>query len=101
MHKGSHLRPTTYLSKTPSREGFELGLTCAGLPGSGPGWPSLANTALFSASPGRSFVAQWVKDLELSLLWLWLQLWSGFNSWPRNFCMPSVWQKKKKNEEKN
>ena len=31
-----------------------------------------------------SLVAQWVKDPALSLLWLWLLLWQGFNPWPGN-----------------
>ena len=31
-----------------------------------------------------------VKDLALSLLWLWLRLWHGFYPWPRNFCMPAI-----------
>ena len=30
-------------------------------------------------------MAQWVKDLALSLLWLWLSLWCGFDPWPENF----------------
>jgi len=37
-----------------------------------------------------SLVTQWVKDLALSLLWLWLELWHGFDPWARNFCMPWV-----------
>ena len=41
-------------------------------------------------------MAQRVRDLALSLLWLWLQLGHGFDPWPRNFCMLLVWQKKKK-----
>ena len=40
-------------------------------------------------------MAQWVKDSALSLLCLWLVLWLGFNTWPRNFHMPWVWQKEK------
>ena len=36
----------------------------------------------------RSLVAWWVKDLVLSLLWLWLLLWHGFNSRPRDLCTP-------------
>ena len=28
--------------------------------------------------------------------WFWLQLWCRFDSWPRNFCIPWVWPKKKK-----
>ena len=30
-------------------------------------------------------MAQWVKDLALSLLGLWLQPWHGFYPWPGNF----------------
>ena len=33
-------------------------------------------------SLGSSFMAQPVKDLVLSLLWLWLQLWQGLDPWP-------------------
>ena len=44
-----------------------------------------------------SLVAQLVKDLVLSLLWLWLQLWHGFNLWPGNFCMSQVYPPQKKN----
>ena len=43
-----------------------------------------------------SLGAQWVKDLALSLQWLWLLLWCGFNPWSRNFLMPQVKKKKKK-----
>ena len=41
-------------------------------------------------------MAQLVKDLALSLLWVWLMLWRGFDHWPRNFGMLKVWSKKKK-----
>ena len=34
-------------------------------------------------------MAQWVKDLVLSLLWL------EFSPWPGNFCMPQVQPKKR------
>ena len=45
----------------------------------------------------RSYlVAQRVKNLALSLLWLCLQLCYGFSPWPKNFCMPWAWPKKKK-----
>jgi len=44
-------------------------------------------------------MAQLVKDLTLSLMWLWLQLCQGFNRWPANFCWCN--QKKKKKKEKN
>ena len=30
-------------------------------------------------------MAQWVKGLVLSLLWLWLELRHRFHPWPRNF----------------
>ena len=43
-------------------------------------------------------MAQQVKDLVLSLLWLWLLLWCRFDPWPGNFCMPQVQPKKKKRE---
>lgn len=44
-------------------------------------------------------MAQWAKDLALSLLWLESLLGCEFDPWsqePRNFCMPQVEQKKKK-----
>ena len=44
-------------------------------------------------------MAHQVKDPALSLLWLRLQLWCGFNPWPRNFCMP--WVSLKRKEKKN
>ena len=47
---------------------------------------------------GRSsLVAQQVKDPALSLLQLRWLLWCGFDPWPRFFCMPWVWPKRKKN----
>jgi len=42
----------------------------------------------------------WFKDLALSLLWLWLLLWCGFDPWPGTFHMPQVWPKERKNERK-
>ena len=36
---------------------------------------------------GVPSVVQGVRDLALSLLWLWLQLWHRLNPWPGNFCM--------------
>ena len=59
----------------------------AGAPGVGP-VPAL-EMDLWS-----SRVAQWVKDLALSLLWLGLLLWCRFDPWPGNFCRPWVWPKK-------
>ena len=41
-----------------------------------------------------SLVAQWVKDLVLSLVWLGLLLWHRFNPWLWNFCMLWVLPKK-------
>ena len=38
-------------------------------------------------------MAQWVKDLALSLLWLRSLLWWRLDPWP---CMPRAWPKKKK-----
>ena len=35
-------------------------------------------------------MAQWVKNLALSLLWLGSLLWHRFNPWPRHFHMPWV-----------
>ena len=46
--------------------------------------------AVFSGKRGAkrsSLMAPQIKDLALSLLWLWLLLWCGFDPWPRNFCM--------------
>lgn len=39
---------------------------------------------------GSSLVAQGVKDPELSLLWLRLLSWHGFNPWPGDFHVPWV-----------
>ena len=41
-------------------------------------------------------MAQWVKDLVWSLLWLWWQLWHRFDPWPGNCCIRVHGQKKKK-----
>ena len=41
---------------------------------------------------------QQVKDLALSLLWLWLQLWHRLHPWPGNFHRPQTQPKKKKKE---
>ena len=43
--------------------------------------------------------AQWVKDLALLQLWRRSQLRLRFNSWPKNFHMLQVMQKKKKKKE--
>ena len=42
-----------------------------------------------------SLLAQWAKDLALSLLWHGLLLWLKFNPWPGNFHMPWAWPKNK------
>ena len=36
-------------------------------------------------------MAQRVKDLALSRLWLWLQVWLGFSPRPGNVCMLWAW----------
>ena len=46
----------------------------------------------------NSLEAEQVKDL-VSLLWLWLQLWYGFNSWPETSAC-CRWTKKKQNKKK-
>lgn len=42
-----------------------------------------------------------VKDLALLLLWLGSLLWQGFSPWPRNFCKPWAWAKKKTKQKQN
>ena len=49
-----------------------------------------------SAELRSSLVAQWVKGLVLSLLWLWLLLWHKFDPWLGKFCMPWVQQQQQK-----
>jgi len=39
-------------------------------------------------------VAQWLKELALSLQQLGSLLWCGFDIWLRNFHMPWAWPKK-------
>ena len=41
-------------------------------------------------------MAQQVKDPALSLPWLRMLLWCGFDSWPGNFCIMQAQTKKKK-----
>ena len=48
---------------------------------------------------GVSSVAQWVKDPALLQLWCRLQLQLQLDTWPKDFHMPQVWQKKKKKKE--
>lgn len=45
---------------------------------------------------GYSLVAEWVKDLEVSLEKLRSLLWYGFDLWPGNFLMLWVWPKSAK-----
>ena len=47
-----------------------------------------------------SFVAHEIKDLALSLQWLRSMLWCRFDSWPVNFHMLPMWQKKKQKNKK-
>ena len=44
-------------------------------------------------------MAQWVKELVLSLQWLRLLLEYGLNPWPENFHMLQLWPKKKKKKD--
>ena len=44
-------------------------------------------------------MAQWVKDLVLSLLWCRLLLWHKFHPWPWNFVGCGVWPKKEKRQQ--
>lgn len=39
-------------------------------------------------------MAQWVKDLVLSLQWLVCRLRGEFDPWPSNFHMPQAWLNK-------
>ena len=45
-------------------------------------------------------MAQWVKDLALSFLWLWLQLWRKLDPWPGELLHVVGMVKKKKEKEK-
>ena len=47
-----------------------------------------------------SLVAPLVKDLVLSLLWIWLLLCLGFSSWPQNFLVSWAQPKTKQNKTK-
>ena len=49
-----------------------------------------------------SLVALAVKDLALSLQWLWLGSWPqcGSDPWPRNFCLLRAQQKEKEKKKK-
>ena len=39
-------------------------------------------------------MAKRLKDLALSLQWLGLLVWLGFDPWPKNFHMPQLWPNK-------
>lgn len=44
-------------------------------------------------------MAQWIKELALSLQWPeGLLPWHGFSLWPGNFCLPQVQPEKKERE---
>ena len=45
-------------------------------------------------------MAQWVKELVLSLLWLRLLLQLEFNLWTRNFHVLQAWLREKKKKKK-
>ena len=45
-------------------------------------------------------MAHCIKDPGLLLQWLRLPLWRGLNPWPRNFHLPQVRSKKRKEKEK-
>ena len=45
-------------------------------------------------------MAQWVKGLVLSLQWLGLLLWQGFDPGPRHFHMPGARKKKEKKKKR-
>ena len=47
-----------------------------------------------------SVMVQWVRDLVLSLPWLGLLLWHGFDPWLMNFCVPLMWPKKERKDKK-
>ena len=56
--------------------------------------------SIFKKKLRSPLVAQQVKDLVLSLLWLWLLLQRGFDPWARNVHMVQAWPKKKKKKKK-
>ena len=41
-------------------------------------------------------MAQWIKDLALSLLWSGSLLWRGLDPWSRTFCVPWARPREKK-----
>ena len=58
------------------------------------GYLSRGHTKISSKFSFLELVAQQVKNLALSLLWLRSLLWCEFDPWPGNFCVPRVWTKK-------
>ena len=50
--------------------------------------------------PGSSLVVQPVRDLALSLQWLRLLPWHGFNPWPGNLHTPQAQPKKKRERDR-
>ena len=59
-----------------------------------------SNFSIFKNESGMSPVAQWVKDLAWSLLWLGSLLWCRFKPWLGNFHMLWAQPKKKKKKKK-
>ena len=55
-------------------------------------------SAVKSIKYWSALVAQWVKDLALSLQRLRLLLRHGLSTWPRNFSMPQAQPKEKEKE---
>ena len=53
-------------------------------------------SSLFKAEVKRMIQESLVKDLALSVLWLVLLQWVRFDPWPRNFHMPQVQPKERK-----
>ena len=49
---------------------------------------------------GKFPLEQCGKDPALSLLWLWLSLWQGFDPWPGKFCLPQAGSQKKPDNRK-
>ena len=49
-----------------------------------------SNKPFIKKQLGSSMVPQQVKDPALSLLWLWLLLWCGFDPWSGKFFMPQA-----------
>ena len=51
-------------------------------------WLSNSTSAILCIYPKLNpLLTQQVKDLVMSLPWIWLLLWHRFDPWPRNFCV--------------